>query len=106
MTKQDFSFVPVSDVALSDMDIINQHKVLIDELKYDEAVTLLNNSGYKKGVRASFVNNLISKIQAVGLYILNFTANPEDYYSIEQPNPEWMRENGKLYWIEVINGGE
>ena len=106
MTKQDITFVPVSDVALSDVEVINQHKTLVDELKYNEAVTLLNDSGYQKGVRASFINSLVSKIQTLGLYLLNLTANQEDYYSVEEPDAEWMRENGKLYWIEVISGGE
>ncbi len=104
MTKQDISFVPVSDVALSDMEIISQHKNLIDDKNYGGATALLNNAGYEKGVRASFINGIINKIQTLGLYLLNLTANPEDYYSIEQPDPEWMRENGKLYWIEVTGG--
>ena len=105
MTKQDFSFVPVSDVALSDVELLNQHKALIDGNNYSQATTILNNAGYEKGVRASFINGIINKIQRLGLYLLNSTADPEDYYSIEQPDPNWMRENGKLYWIQIITGG-
>lgn len=106
MTKQDFSFVPVSDVSLPDMDIINNHKNLMKNGNYNEAVTLLNDLGYEKGVRASFVNEIIKRIQNIGLYLLNLTADQEDYYSIERPDPEWMRENGKLFWIEIITEGE
>lgn len=102
MTKQDITFVPVSDVALSDIEILNQHKALVDSNNYTQATTLLNNSGYNKGVRASFINGIINKIQSIGLYLLNLTADPEEYYSIEQPDPQWMKENGKLFWIEVI----
>lgn len=102
MIKQDFSFVPVSDVALSDLEILNQHKNLVDSKNYDEATALLNNSGYEKGLRASFINGIVNKVQRIGLYLLNLIADPEEYYSIEQPDPQWMKENGKLYWIEVI----
>lgn len=106
MTKQDFSFVPVSDVALSDVEILNQHKELVDNKDYDGATALLNNSGYDKGIRASFINGIIKKIQDIGLYLLNLTADPEEYYSIEQPDPEWMRENGKLFWIQLTTEEE
>ena len=102
MTKQDFSFVPVSDVALSDVEILNRHKELINQNNYDEATTLLNNSSYEKGVRASFINGIVNKIVKIGLYLLNLTANPEEYYSIEQPDPVWMKANGKLFWIKVV----
>lgn len=102
MTKQDISFVPVSDVALSDVEILNQHKTLVEQSNYDGATALLNNSGYAKGTRAFFINGIVKKIQDLGLYLLNLTADPEEYYSIEQPDPEWMKANGKLFWIEVI----
>ena len=103
MIKQDFSFVPVSDVALSDVDILNQHKALVEKDNYSAATALLNNSSYEKGIRASFINGIVNKVQRIGLYLLNLTADPEEYYSIEQPDPQWMKENGKLYWIQVIN---
>ena len=88
MTKQDFSFVPVSDVALSDVELLNQHKALINGNNYSQATTLLNNASYEKGVRASFINGIVNKVQNIGLYLLNLTADPEEYYSIEQPDPQ------------------
>lgn len=102
MTKQDFSFIPVSDITISDTEILDQHKSLVENNNYSGATALLNSYNYNKGVRASFINGIVKKIQDMGLYLLNLTANPDEYYSINPPDPEWMKQNGKLFWIELI----
>lgn len=101
MDKKDLNFVPFSDTALSDMDLVNQHKELVNNGRYAEASTLMNQN-YSKGFKASLINGIIKKVQTIGLYLLNLTANPEEYYSIEEPDPEWMAENGKIFWIKPI----
>lgn len=45
--------------------------------------------------------SLFTKIK-LGLKIkmLNkFAASPDEYYSITPPDEEWMKENGKQFWI-------
>lgn len=101
MEEKDLNFIPFSDAALSDMDLVNQHRTLISRGNYTEASALMNEN-YSKGFKASLINGIIKKVQTIGLYLLNLTANPEEYYSIEEPDPEWMAENGKLFWIKPI----
>lgn len=102
MEEKDFSFVPVSDMALSDIDIVEQHKQLLKNNNYSEATTLLNNNNYSKGMRASIFNEIINRIQTIGLYLLNSVTDPEDYYSLEEPSSDFMKNNGYKFWIKPI----
>lgn len=102
MEEKDFSFIPVSDMALSDMDIVEQHKQLLKNNNYSEATALLDNNNYSNGMRASLFNEIINRIQTIGLYLLNLTTDPEDYYSLEEPTEDFMKKNGYKFWIKPI----
>lgn len=92
-------FTPHSDTGVDEINIINQHKNLIQNEKYEEATTLLNNSDFEKGVRASLLNSIQNKIRKLQLFFLNeFSANKYVYYSDEEPSAEFMEENGYLIW--------
>ena len=90
---------PHSDTGANDLEIINQHKQLINNEQYEEATTLLDNQGFEKGVRASLLNSIQNKIRKLQLFFLNeFSSNKYVYYSDEEPTLEFMEENGYIIW--------
>lgn len=97
-------FKPYNDVALSDMDAITEHNNLINQFKYAEATQkIINNGSLKtKGLRSSFFNLIENKIRELQLYCLNKTAEPQLYYSFEEPDLEFMREQNKTFWIKPL----
>ena len=100
MTESDFIFVPLSDVTLSDMHIVERHKELIESDKYSDAVSLLDSNDYQKGYRASLFNSMRNKLMLISTYLLNLTAESDEYYSLTEPDQVFMQENGKKYWIQ------
>lgn len=100
MDEKDIQFVPVSDASLSDMSTVEQHKNLINAGSYTGAVNLLNSQNYQGGFRASLFNMLRNKLLTVATYLLNLTAEPDEYYSLTEPDADFMVENGKKYWIQ------
>lgn len=100
MVEQDFQFVPVSDASLSDMPTVEQHKNLINAGRYTDATNLLESENYQKGFRASLFNTLKNRLQIIATYLLNLTAESDEYYSLTEPDTEWMIENEKKYWIQ------
>lgn len=102
MEYKDIVFTPHSDVGAYDLEIVEQHKKLINENKYDDATALLNSEEFGKGVRASLLNSIQNKLRMLQLYFLNeFVANKDDYYSIDEPTDEFMETNGYKFWIKI-----
>lgn len=101
MELKDFSFIPHSDVGANEIDIVNQHKNLINQGQYSDATTLLDNENFEKGVRASLLNSIQNKIRKLQLYLLNeFVADEFEYFSDTEPDTTFMEENGYTHWIQ------
>ena len=100
MKQKDISFVPHSDMDIHDVNIVEQHKNLIEQNRFSEAASLLNNTGHKKGFRAAIFNTIQNKLREIQLYLLNKTAAPNEYYSFTEPTDEEME--GKTFWLQPI----
>ena len=101
MELKDMIFTPHNDMGAEDTDIVTQHKNLIDSGNYSDATTLLNNNNYQKGFRASLFNSIQNKIRTLQEYLLNeFVADEDSYYSYDEPDAEFMEENGYKFWIK------
>ena len=101
MKLSELTFVPHSDVGANEIDIVNQHKNLIDTGNYSDATTLLDNNDYQKGFRASLFNSIQNRLRSVQEYLLNqFVADDDEYYSYEEPTAEFMEENNYIWWIQ------
>lgn len=101
MEINELNFTPHSDVGANEIDIVNQHKNLINEGKFSDATTLLDNENFEKGVRASLLNSIQNKIRKLQLYLLNeFVAEKDEYFSLEEPNLTFMEENGYKHWLK------
>lgn len=98
MVEQDFNFIPFSDAAISDLELIGQHKELIKSHSYTDATDLLDNANYTKGFRASVFNNMRNKMQKIATYLLSKTIEPDDLYSTEMPSEDQMAN--KQYWVQ------
>lgn len=95
------TYEPLSDVSLSDEEALKEHRELINQYKYTEAVEKVNSDALlKKGFRASFFNTIQSKIQELQIYLLNKNASPDELYSLTEPTEEEME--GKVFWIKPI----
>ncbi len=73
MTQQTLSFVPHSD---------------------------LNADGTPAGFKASICNAMQNKLREIQIHLLNKTAAPDEYYSLQEPTEEEMQ--GKLFWIQPV----
>ena len=100
MTESDYKFVPVSDTCVSEMTIVERHNNLIKSGRYNDAVKLLDTNNHQTGFRASLFNMLRTRMMTIATYLLNVTAEPDEYYSTTEPDPAFMVENGKKYWIQ------
>lgn len=101
MELSELRFVPHSDVGANEIDIVNRHKNLINEGKFSDATTLLNNENFGKGVRASLLNSIQNKIRKLQLYLLNeFVSDEFEYFSDTEPDAAFMEENGYTHWIQ------
>lgn len=101
MNQDDLNFTPHSDAGAKEIETIIEHKNLIENNQYSDATALLNNKDYKLGVRASLLNSIQNKIRKVELYFLNeFVAEKDEYFSIEEPDINFMKENGYSHWIK------
>ncbi len=99
MDKSELYFKPHSDAGGDEIDVINQHKKLVDNGQFEEATALLETEQFDKGVRASLLNSIQNKIRKLQLYLLNeFSPNQNVYYSDEEPTLEFMEENGYTIW--------
>ena len=101
MDEEKLKFVPLSDTTASEMPRVKQHEELIYEGKYSDAVKLLDDNNHQSGFRASLFNAIRTRLLTISAYLLNITAEPEDYYSVEEPDPAFMEENGKKFWIQL-----
>ena len=100
MKQKDISFVPHSDMDIHDVTTVEQHKNLIEQNRFSEAASLLDNTGHKKGFRAAIFNTIQNKLREIQLYLLNKTAAPNKYYSLTEPTEEEME--GKTFWLQPI----
>ena len=101
MELKDMIFTPHNDMGAEDTDIVTQHKNLIDSGNYSDATTLLDDNNYQKGFRASLFNSIQNKIHILQEYLLNeFVADEDSYYSYDEPDAEFMEENGYKFWIK------
>ena len=101
MTKEDLRFEPHSDMTIEDKSIVEQHKNLIKNNQLSDATALLDNNNYQKGFRASLFNYIQNKIRMIQLYLLNeLVAERDEYYSIEEPNGDFMDSHGYKFWIK------
>lgn len=101
MDRTDLNFAPHSDAGAKEIKTINEHKNLIKNNQYSDATALLDNNDYQLGVRASLLNSIQNKIRMVELYFLNeFVAEKDEYFSIEEPEINFMKENGYSHWIK------
>lgn len=99
MTENDIKFVPQNDISPNDMEIVEQHKNLIQQNKLSDASNLLQENDFQKGAVASFFNDLKKKIQDIQIYLLNkYVAEPDEYYSLTEPTDEELGD--KIYWIK------
>lgn len=99
MELSELSFVPHSDTGANDLEIINQHNNLINNKNYDEAVALLDDNQFEKGIRVFLFKKIEQKLRRLQLYLLNeLSTNPYVYYSDEEPTLEFMDENGYTIW--------
>ncbi len=97
-------FKPHNDVTLSDLGTIAEHNNLIKQFKYAEATQrVINDSSLNmKGFRSSFFNQIENKIRELQIYCFNKTPEPEQYYSYEEPDLEFMKEHNKIFWIKPL----
>ena len=101
MEQKDIVFEPHNDMSAEDIEIVNQHKNLINTGNYSDATTLLDNNDYQKGFRASLFNSIQNRLRSVQEYLLNqFVADDDEYYSYEEPTEEFMEENNYIWWIQ------
>ena len=101
MKEKDIIFEPRNDMGADDIEIVTQHNNLIKSGNYSDATTLLNNNNYQKGFRASLFNSIQNKIRTLQEYLLNeFAADEDSYYSYDEPDAEFMEENGYKFWIK------
>lgn len=100
MNKKDISFVPHSDMDTHDIATVEQHQNVISQNRFQEAVSLLDNAGHKKGFRAAIFNTIQNKLREIQIFLLNKTAEPNEYYSFTEPAEEEMR--GKTFWIQPV----
>ena len=101
MKIKDVEFVPLSDVGANDIEIINEHKKLINDGNYSGATALLDEVNFEKGVRASLFNSFQNKLRNLELYFLNsFVAEKDEYFSYEEPDENFMNDNGYTHWLK------
>lgn len=101
MELKDIVFSHHNDMSNEDTDIVTQHKNLIDSGNYSDATTLLDDNNYQKGFRASLFNSIQNKIRTLQEYLLNeLVADEDSYYSYDEPDAEFMEENGYKFWIK------
>lgn len=101
MELNDITFSPHNDMSAEDIKIVTQHSNFISRKKFNAAAALLNSCNYTKGFRAALFNNIQNKIHDLEVYLLNeFAAAKDEYYSVNEPNEEFMQEHGYNFWIQ------
>lgn len=99
MTTDDLKFIPHSDMSAEELAIVTCHKELVQNHLYDEAVSFLNDSGYRKGFTSAVLNAIQNKIRKIQVYLLNkLSAETDEFYSMTEPSPEEM--GNKRFWIK------
>ncbi len=102
MELSDIVFSPHNDMSTEDIGIVKEHDSLIKQKQHANAAVLLKNNGYSKGFRASLFQALESRLNDLGVFLLNeFAANADEYYSTSEPTDEQMAD--KKFWIQIYN---
>ncbi len=98
------NYTPCSDTTISDEEIVSLHDTYIKQSKYEEAKTLIDNntSMNNKGFRASLFNLIEKKIQELQIYLLNKVSAPDEYYSLTEPDADFMKNNNYKFWIKPL----
>ena len=89
---------PLNDLDIEDASLLTNYKAKMGLSKYGEAVQILNEVEFEKGIRASTLNAIKKSILELEVFILNLTADKDTLYSVEQPTLEQMQD--KIYWIQ------
>ena len=98
MTKEELLFVPQSDMEIDDLSTVTQHQNLINNNKFSDATTLLDNESYHKGFRASLFNLMQNKIRMIQQFLLDKeTSGSIEVYSSTEPTTEEMGD--KTFWV-------
>lgn len=99
MTTDDLKFIPHSDMSADELTIVTSHKELIQNQLYDESVSFLSGSNYKKGFTAAVFNAIQNRLRKLQAYLLNKpSAETDEFYSITEPSPE--ETGSKRFWIK------
>lgn len=99
MNEKEIRFTPHNDLHPNDLELVEQHKKLIKNNKFSDAVSVLDSNNYQKGFRASLFNEIENKVRQIQIYLLNkYIAEPDELYSLEEPSEDEM--SGKTYWIQ------
>lgn len=96
MSEEYLNRIPLSDIDIDDIQIIDSYNEKINEDKFTEAVQILDNESFDKGIRASNLDKIRTNIVALETKLLSLTPNIDTYYSVEEPTDEQM-EN-KIFW--------
>ena len=97
MSEEYLNRIPVSDIDIEDAVFLESYNKKITKNEITEAINILNEVSFDKGIRASILNKIRTSILELEMAILNLTADEDTYYSLTVPTEEQM--NGKKFWI-------
>lgn len=100
MSEEYLNRTPISDIDIDDLSLIETYKEKINENSFTDAVKILDDVSFDKGIRASIVDKIRTSILSLEAAILNLTADDDTYYSVDVPTDEQM--NGKKFWVRPI----
>lgn len=100
MSEEYLNRTPISDIDVDDLSLIETYKEKINENNFTDAVKILDDASFEKGIRASIVDKIRTSILVLETAILNLTADDDTYYSVDVPTDEQM--NGKKFWVRPI----